>query len=48
MTMGPMQAYHQAVHKYSGSKKLTNKGVLHWLEVVLPTVAPSDAANIRR
>ncbi|SPP64619.1 hypothetical protein NITLEN_20259 [Nitrospira lenta] len=40
MTLGPMQAYSQAVHKYSGRKKLTNKAMLHWLEVVLPTLPP--------
>lgn len=40
MTLGPMQAYRQVVKKYSGSKKLTDEAMLHFLDVVLPTLLP--------
>lgn len=40
MTIGPMDAYRQAVHKYSGMKKLTDEAMDHWLDVVLSTLLP--------
>lgn len=40
MTMGMMQAYRQAVQKFSGLKMPTNEAMQHWLEEVLPTLPP--------
>lgn len=40
MTMGMMQAYRQAVQKFSGLKLPTNEAMQHWLEEVLPTMPP--------
>lgn len=40
MTMGMMEAYRQAVKKFSGIKKLTNKAIQNWLERGLLRLPP--------
>lgn len=40
MTMGSTQAIRQVVKKYSGIKKLDDKAVEHFLQVVAPTLPP--------
>ena len=40
MTLGMMEGYRQAIQKYSGIKKLTNKAMKDWLDIALPKLPP--------
>ncbi|MBX9657492.1 MAG: MbcA/ParS/Xre antitoxin family protein [Nitrospiraceae bacterium] len=40
MSLGMMQGYRQAIQKFSGIKKLTDKAMKDWLEITLPKLPP--------
>lgn len=40
MSLGMMEGYRQAIQKYSGIKKLTNKAMTDWLDIALPKLPP--------